>query len=277
LEDARNGSSSALESSSALTSLESLELRGAHFDNDALEMQLLINTVAEPSSAPLMYMPPEFPNLHALTLLSIPTSSNLFMSLLFAPLPNLTTLTLTPYNDLPFQLLPPLFPPTFAEDSLSLRFLQAHGEKLKKLTLITPRAMGVRSHEAPRIEQILTLCPALRWLEVEPPFLPPPHTVSSPTPTPQKPHPLHILTLPRPISSLLTETIEPLLSKSVLSQLTVLRLRDVKWLTTGRMSGMSRAAGETGVQGEMRVWRRRLGARWGIRVVDGAGGYGEEK
>lgn len=230
-----------------LPHLRSLDLRGAGFLDHTTLLDHL-QDAEEPNPTPL-----EFPSLHTLTIISVPTCS-FIRSLLITPLPSLTTLTLTPFND----LLLPL--------SHFMELLEVHGRTLKKLSLITPRAMGESAYQCPHLSQILHLCPELRWLELESPFSPLPSTSAQPLLN----HPLRLLTFPRPTSSFLTGMLEPLLTTHVLSQLGVVRLRDAKWLA----KAYGKAAGETGVQGEMRTWKRRLG-RWRVRLVDCAWNEGD--
>ncbi|KAI6031530.1 hypothetical protein BKA83DRAFT_4201769 [Pisolithus microcarpus] len=92
-------------------------------------------------------------------------------------------------------------------------------------------------------------CPNLRHLSLEYPL--PDLALPDPRST----------TLPLQITVRFWRVLEQLLP--CLPSLRVVRIRDVRWLCPG----MSSRAQETGVQGELRNWRRRLG-RKGIRVLD---------
>jgi hypothetical protein len=183
------------------------------------------------------FKPLHLPYLHTLAMLAMP-SSRLLVTLMNSPLPSLTTLTITPYEDIPF--------PT----SLVSQFIAAHGELLESLLLFTPRAWPTTLHTSP--PTLLQTSPKLRHLSLEMPL---PRLV-----IPSTPHPLQILSIPRPNSEF-WKILERLLPQ--LPSLKAVRARDVRWLR----SGMTTRAQEAGVQGELREWRRRLASR-GIRVVD---------
>jgi len=181
--------------------------------------------------------------LNTLTLVST-HSSPLMHALLGADLPSLRRLTLTPYHDVPYPA------------SLVSRFIQVHGTKLRSLYLLTPRDTWPTSlHPSPK--DLLITCPQLNHLSLESPL---PRLTLPPFDNNSDPHPLQILSIPRPKSDYLAviEAMAP-----VMKNLKVLRARDVKWLR----HGMTPRALEAGVQGEMREWRRRLNLR-GIAVVD---------
>ena len=189
-----------------------------------------------------MVLSPEFislhlPHLHTLSLLDMP-SSHLLLSLLHSLLPSLTKLTITPYDDIPFPA------------SLVSQFITTHGESLRSLILFTPRTWPTILH--PSSPTLLQTLPNLRHLSLEMPL--PRLSV------PAAPHPLQVLSIPRPNSEF-WKVLECLLPH--LPSLKAVRARDVKWLR----SGMTARAQEAGVQGELREWRRRLAPR-GVRVMD---------
>lgn len=175
--------------------------------------------------------------LRVLSLLSM-HSSPLMLSLLLSPLPSLHKLTLTPYDDIAYPF------------SLSTALMTTHGQSLASLLLFTPKSWPTRLHPSP--ENIFFLAPNLRHLSLENPI---------PNLDLTEPHNLQILSIPRPKAEL-WRVLERLFIN--LPKLSVIRARDVKWVRTG----MSSVALGTGVQGEMREWKRRL-ARRHIRLVDG--------
>lgn len=181
------------------------------------------------------------PRLHSITILSMPSSSLLF-ALFDASLPRLRALSITPYDDIPF--------PT----SCTSHFLETHGRSLYTLSFFAPKCWPTQLHPSP--PSLLHTCPNLRHLSLEYPLpdLALPDLTSTSLP-------LQILSIPRP-DSRFWRGLERILPH--LPSLKAVRLRDVRWI--GR--GMSVRAHESGVQGEMRDWRRRLGRR-GIRVLDG--------
>lgn len=178
-------------------------------------------------------------HLHTMTLLSM-HSSPLMFALLNTPLPSLRKLTLTPYDDIPYPA-----------SSVS-QLIHALGHSLRSLLLDTPKSWPTRLHPSPAT--ILHACPNLTHLSLENPL-----PVLS-IPSLREPHPLRILSIPRPKSDY-WRFLEGYLPH--LPNLTVIRARDVRWLRRG----MTLHAQGAGVQGEMREWRRRL-SRKGIRVLD---------
>ena len=181
-------------------------------------------------------IPLALPKLRELMMLSM-CSSPLMYALLQSPLPSLTILTLTPYDDIPYPA------------SLTSQFISIHGQTLKSLLLYTPRSMPTRHHPSPA--DILTFTPNLRHLSLETPL---------PALTINEKHHLKILSIPRP-SAGSWRVLERLLP--CLPDLTAIRARDVRWLR----KGVTSMAQEAGVQGEMGEWKRRLGRR-GIRLLD---------
>ncbi|EAU92562.1 hypothetical protein CC1G_06573 [Coprinopsis cinerea okayama7 len=184
------------------------------------------------------FQPLNLPKLRVLSMLSMHTSP-LMLALLYSPLPVLKKLTLTPCDDLPFP------------NSLVSTFIATHGETLRSLLLFTPKAWPTRLGPSP--ESLLDDAPNLRHLSLEMPL---------PTLSISEPHlELQILSIPRPNASFW-----PVLERMLpyLPNLVMVRARDVRWLR----KGISSMAVETGVQGEMRDWKRRL-ARRRIRLVDG--------
>lgn len=182
------------------------------------------------------FIPLELAKLQVLTLLSMPTSP-LMLALLYTPLPSLRKLTLTPYNDLPYP------------NSLSSALINAYGQSLTSLLLFTPKSWPTRLRPSP--DDLFIVAPKLRHLSLENPL---PDLILP------EPHNLRILSIPRPRSEY-WRILEKLFSK--LPQLVVVRARDIRWLR----KGISSMAQDTGVQGEMREWRRRL-ARRRIRLLD---------
>ncbi|KAG1749757.1 uncharacterized protein EDB91DRAFT_1235223 [Suillus paluster] len=226
--------------------LEQLEVIGIGLDDTDLESHFdsTEGLKASPIAAPLY-----LPHLRRLTLLSMPSSS-LMLALLHSPLPCLQTLSLTPYDDIPFPA------------SLSSPFLETHGQHLQTIFLFTPKSWPTRYHSSPTT--LLYTSPNLMHLSLEYPL--PALTISFKTPLTSGASspptlPLQILSLPRP-SSDFWATLERLLP--FLPSLKVIRMRDVRWLR----HGVNSRAQEAGIQGEMREWSRRL-TRRGIRLLDG--------
>ncbi|KZP25368.1 hypothetical protein FIBSPDRAFT_888176 [Athelia psychrophila] len=188
-------------------------------------------------------------HLHTLTLLSIP-SSPLTHALIRTPLPALRTLTLTPYDDLPDPF------------SLFSALLAAHGHALRSLLLSTPHPWPTDLHPSPAT--LLAACPNLSHLSLESPLpnllMPSASALSDSEPPPLPQHPLRTLSLPRPQAHY-WPTFDAYLPH--LPHLVAVRARDVRWLRPG-MNVHSQASG---VQGEMREWRRRL-LRRGVAVLD---------
>lgn len=166
--------------------------------------------------------------------------SPVMFALLHSALPRLSHLTVTPYDGAAIST------------SLVPQFIDIHGAKLSSLHLFAPKSWPTMLFQSPA--NLLHSCPNLYHLSLENPL--PILTIPS---TLDK-HPLHILSIPRPIPEFLL-VFEPLFAK--LPNLQIIRSRDVQWLRTG----MSPRAMEAGVQGELRQWRQRL-ARKGINVVD---------
>ncbi|KAI0003363.1 hypothetical protein BJV74DRAFT_813412 [Russula compacta] len=189
--------------------------------------------------------PLHLPNLKVLCISAIPICP-LFLTLLRMPLPALRHLELTPYSG--------------QHTAQVSALLAAHGRSLISLRINTPRHLPTSTGDVPPPPPILTSCPELRHLALGQP-LPvltlPALTQDGESP---RPHPLHVLTIPRPSARFLRE-VEALLPR--LPSLTVVRARAVRWLR----AGVSGKALEAGVQGEMHEWRRRL-ARRGVRLVD---------
>ncbi|KAI0303505.1 hypothetical protein B0F90DRAFT_1667375 [Multifurca ochricompacta] len=197
------------------------------------------------SASPLL-PPLNLPQLKFLCLSSIPISP-LFLTLLRTPLPALRHLVVTPYSDGPTSLLNVL--------------LATHGRNLISLRINTPRHLPISIDEVPP-PSLLTYCPELHYLALDYPLpvlgLPNLELTEGESP---RPHPLRVVTIPRPSTRFLRE-VEVSLPR--LPTLTVVRARMVRWLR----AGVSGKALEAGVQGEMHEWRRKL-ARKGVRLVDG--------
>ena len=191
------------------------------------------------TGVPEHFKPLVLPRLRQVALVSMHTSPVMF-AMLHSPLPSLTHLTITPYDDIsiPTSLVP--------------AFIQNHGSKLTSLHLYAHKSWPTMLFPSPTT--LLHTCPKLYHLSLENPL--PQLSICSIYPR----HPLRILSIPRPNADFLG-VLESLLPK--LSSLSIVRARDVRWLRRG----MTSRAQEAGVQGEMRDWSRRLGRR-GIQVVD---------
>ena len=194
-------------------------------------------------------LPPtlHLPHLKHLCLSAVPICP-LLLTLLRTPLPALHHIVWTPYSDV--DTTPQLG-----------ALLAAHGRNLISLSISTPRHLPISSTTGDAQPlALLESCPELQYLALDHPLpaLAPPAAQSD---GPPQPHPLRVLTIPRPSARFLRE-LEVLLPR--LPALTVVRARTVRWLR----AGVSRKALEAGVQGEMHEWRRRF-ARKGVRVVDG--------
>jgi hypothetical protein len=214
--------------------LEELEIIGPGLDPTEFEFSAP-NDAEHPCIEPL-----DLQHLHTMTLLSM-HSSPLMFALLNTPLPALRKLTLTPYDDIPYPA------------SLVSQLISTHGHSLRSLLLDTPKSWPTRLHPSPAT--LLHACPNLTHLSLENPL-----PVLS-IPSLCGPHPLRILSIPRPKSDY-WRILEGYLPH--LPHLTVIRARDVRWLRRG----MTLHAQGAGVQGEMREWRRRLNRRGGIKVLD---------
>ncbi|PFH52338.1 hypothetical protein AMATHDRAFT_46456 [Amanita thiersii Skay4041] len=214
------------------TNLEVLEVIG-----QALDLTDLESSFDElPMSLPESLAPLKLPKLHTLCVLSM-HSSPLLLTLLNSPLPSLSKLTITPYHDIPYPA------------SLTSNFIEIHGEGLRSLLFRTLKSWPTYLHPSPTL--VLQTCPSLQHLSLENPL---------PSLTLVENHPLRILSIPRPNSEF-WRVLEKLLPN--LPALRVVRMRDVRWLK----GGISVRAQETGTQGEMREWVRRLG-RYGVHVLD---------
>jgi hypothetical protein len=199
------------------------------------EMSFGLQSVDLPTFAPL-----HLQYLHTMTILSMPWSP-LLLCLLHSPLPSLTKLTITPYEDIPYPA------------SLVSRFIDAHGMTLRSLLLFTPRTWPTTLRPSP--PTLLQTSPNLRHLSLEMPL--PQLTMPF---APSSLHPLQILSIPRPNIEF-WKILERLLP--FLPSLRAIRARDLRWLRPGMTAGAQAA----GIQGELREWRRRLAPR-GIRVLD---------
>lgn len=198
---------------------------------------------------PTLSLPPtlHLPHLKYLSLSAIPICP-LLLTLLRTPLPGLRHIMWTPYSDV--DTTPQLG-----------TLLAMHGRNLISLSISTPRHLPISPTTGDaRPLALLGSCPELQYLALDHPLpaLAPPVAQSD---GPSQPHPLRVLTIPRPSARFLRE-LEVLFPR--LPALTVVRARTVRWLR----AGVSGKALEAGVQGEMREWRRRF-ARKGVRVVDG--------
>ncbi|TFK81652.1 hypothetical protein K466DRAFT_501784 [Polyporus arcularius HHB13444] len=229
---ARTGEDTFVELLQACTRLEELEIVGSGVDPADLPAY---DSHADDAATYQLHLP----FLRKLVALSLPSSPALF-ALLHSSLPALRHLTLTPYDEdsVPCSLVP--------------RLISAHGGKLTSLHLYTVKQWPTLLFPTP--DTLLDICPSLKHLSLE---LPLPRL----TLTRAERHELEILSIPRPKQEFWV-VLERLLPK--LPRLRFVRARDVKWLA----EGMSSRALQTGVQGEMSLWRRKLGRR-GIQLLDG--------
>jgi hypothetical protein len=231
--------------------LEHLEIACADANNLELEPIVDLDFSSFRDEAAVTLLPPLYlPNLKSLCLSTVPTGS-LFLTLLRTPLPSLRHLVVAPHSD---------------EHTAQLSALLAtNGRSLISLRINTPRHLPTSTGDVPP-PPLLTSCPELHYLALDQQLLPvlkllePTQDVGRGAGSP-RPHPLRILTIPRPNARFLRE-VEALLP--YLPSLTVVRARAVRWLR----AGVSGKALEAGVQGEMHEWRRRF-ARRGVRLVDG--------
>jgi len=185
------------------------------------------------------------PHLKFLCLSAVPICQ-LFLTFLGTPLPKLRHLAVTPYSGHHTAQLSAL--------------LTTHGRSLVSLRINTPRHLPGSMGDGPP-PPILTSCPELHYLSLSQPL----PALALPAPVQDDellhPHPLRVLTIPRPNARFL-RSVEALLHR--FPSLIVVRVRAVRWLRPG----VSGKALETGVQGEMHGWRRKF-ARGGVRLVDG--------
>jgi hypothetical protein len=194
-------------------------------------------------------LPPSLhlPHLKSLRLSALPICP-LLLTLLCTPLPELRHIVVTPYSDV--HTAPQLG-----------ALLAAHGRNLISLSISTSRHLPISPTMGDaRPLALLGSCPELQYLALDHPL----PELASPTAQSDErpqPHPLRVLTIPRPSARFLHE-LEVLLPR--LPALSVVRARTVRWLR----AGVAGKALEAGVQGEMHEWRRRF-ARKGVRVVDG--------
>ena len=229
--------------------LEEIEVHGPGFDSLEVDlasqfMDFLLPIEVEGQESVLQTSNPlNLNHLKSLTMLSTHASPLMF-ALLSSELPSLQRLAVTPYDDLPY--------PT----SLVSNFIQVHGSSLRSLHFYTPKdTWPTVSHPSP--SDVLLTCPNLTHLSLEFPL---PELKIPPLSRPSDAHPLQILSIPRPNQSCY-QSISAVVSS--LKNLRVLRTRDVRWLRRGITS----QAMETGTQGEMREWKRRLASR-GVSLLD---------
>jgi len=218
--------------------LESLEI--ACVDPIGPDLESIIDLDLDSALPPPLHLP----DLKSLSLYAIPICA-LFLTLLRTSLPELRHLAVTPYSGRHTAQLSAL--------------LAAHGRSLTSLRINRPRHLPTSTGDVPP-PQVLASCPELHYLALGQPS---PEVLMLPAPPAldgEQPHPLRVLTIPRPSARFLRE-VEAMLPR--LPVLAIVRARTVRWLC----SGVSRKALEAGVQGEMHEWRRRF-ARRGVRLVD---------
>lgn len=218
----------------ACEGLEELELFGPGVQDDDTEFLSPFGLHTPPSTP----MPPlHFPKLTFLSVTSLPKAVFL-ESLVRSALPSLRTLIVTPYEDVP--------------SALTSALVLAHGDKLHNLFFHTPKNWPPERYNTPH--DILRTATNLQHLFLTPPL---PSLIA-----PSSPHPLRILSIPRPNAAYL-RSLEAWLGCGLLPRLKDVHVQHVKWIR----SGLSSRAAEAGVQGEMKEWQRRLG-KWKVRVVD---------
>jgi len=229
--------------------LEEIEVHGPGFDSLEADFASQFTDSLPPvevegeEPVPQANNPLNLNHLKSLSMLSTHASPLMF-ALLSSELPSLQRLAVTPYDDLPY--------PT----SLVSNFIQVHGSTLRSLHFYTPKDIWPTiSHPSP--SDVLLTCPNLTHLSLEFPL---PELKIPPFRHPSDAHPLQILSIPRPNHSCY-QSISTAVSSLI--NLRVVRTRDVRWLRRGITS----QAMETGTQGEMREWKRRLASR-GVNLLD---------
>jgi len=229
--------------------LEEIEIHGPGFDSLEVDFAFQFAGVLPPTELegpePVLQInyPLKLDSLKSLSMLSTHASPLMF-ALLSSELPCLQRLAVTPYDDLPH--------PT----SLVSEFIRVHGSTLRSLHFYTPKdTWPTISHPSP--SDILFTCPNLTHLSLEFPL---PELKIPQHANPSDAHPLQILSIPRP-NQRCYQAVSAIVSS--LKNLRVVRTRDVRWLRRGIAS----QAMETGTQGEMREWRRRLAVR-GVTLLD---------
>ena len=229
--------------------LEEVEIHGPGFDLLEVDVASQLADGLPPAETkgeeliPQINNPLKLDSLKSLSILSTHTSP-LMLVLLSSELPSLQRLAVTPYDDIPYPM------------SLVSKFIQIHGSTLRSLHFYTPKdTWPTVSHPSPA--DILLTCPNLTHLSLEFPLpelkLPSSNHASDP-------HPLQILSIPRP-NQRCYQAVNAIVSS--LKNLRVVRTRDVRWLRRG----IATQAMETGTQGEMREWRRRFALR-GVTLLD---------
>jgi len=229
--------------------LEEIEIHGPGFDSFEVDFAFQFADILPPAEMegeePVLQIdhPLKLDDLKSLSILSTHASPLVF-ALLSSELPSLQRLAVTPYDNLPY--------PT----SLVSKFIQVHGSTLRSLHFYTPKdTWPTISHPSP--SDILLTCPNLTHLSLEFPL---PELEIPLYSNPSDAHPLQILSIPRPTQRCY-QAVSTIVSS--LKNLRVVRTRDVRWLRRGITS----QAMETGTQGEMREWRRRLASR-GVTLLD---------
>ena len=227
--------------------LEEIEIYGPGFDSFEVDFAFadILPPVGAEGEEPVLQVknPLKLEYLKSLSILSTHSSPLMFV-LLSSELPSLQRLAVTPFDDLPY--------PT----SLVSKFIQIHGSTLRSLHFYTPGdTWPTTSHPSP--SDILFTCPNLTHLSLEFPL---PELKIPPFNHSEESHPLQILSIPRP-NQRCYQTVSTVVSS--LKNLRVVRTRDVRWLRRGITS----QATETGTQGEMREWKRKLALR-GVSLLD---------
>lgn len=233
--------------------LEQLEILCTDTVNPELESVMDLDLLGllrdEGGEASTLARPPtlHLPHLDFLCVSALPICP-LLLTLLRTPLPALRHILVIPYSDV--HIAPQLG-----------ALLAVHGRNLISLSISKAQHLPISQTTGDtRPLALLGSCPGLQYLALDHPLpvLAPPASQSDDRP---QPHPLRVLTIPRPNRRFLRE-LEGILP--YLPALSVIRARTVRWLR----AGVSGKALEAGVQGEMHEWRYRL-ARKGVRVVDG--------
>lgn len=217
-------------------SLERLEMVGPGLQDDDVEFSNLIThqLITPPPTPP---PPLILPSLRSLKLISLPNGP-IIDAFLRASLPQLRSLTVTPYDDVP--------------SALTSHLVAAHGSKLRHLTFCTPKSWPSFRFSTP--PDILSIAPSLETLSLTAPL--PLLSLS------HIPHPVQLIRLPRP-NHLYLNQLEAWLYMGLLPNLRIIHMQEVRWIR----SGLSSRAAEAGIQGELKLWKKRL-SRLGVHVLD---------
>ncbi|KDQ18243.1 hypothetical protein BOTBODRAFT_29585 [Botryobasidium botryosum FD-172 SS1] len=197
--------------------------------------------------------PLNLPLLHTLTLVGVPYAP-VFTALIATPLPALRSLTLTSYHPLTSD------PTTETTPTLTSAFLQAHGGTLTHLVFPAPPDWPrLTSTSVP--PTLFQTSPNLTSIALSFPL----SALLPPLPD-APPHHLQCINIPRPTEAL-RKNLGVLLRSGRMGHLKEVRFGAVKWL-----NGMTKRALETGVQGELRRWKKQFAGK--LRILDQDGKEG---